>query len=376
MKKINNEELIKNFDTLYVYDNNHTDKYRLGKHIPKNNKKRILRIITLHTLKNELNFFKKYTFEYFLTKEIPKDADKNTTLALIVKNRLDEEKIIFYVFNNSKKEIENDIPFFHKNAPDGYSFFCTRNEYSQLIQFLRRSKKNKKIKPPQQEKIILEPEPNKKHFVCQICKIKFENYLEHIRSKFHEQNKMNFCDTFIRIKNTFKRIVDFHKEKKENREKEENKESNVNKELLNKTYRKKSRIRTEHRSISKLNGNENKVPNMIIENNINNNNINDETKCDSSFKENKNSINDNKLRKTNKIRIKYPNISNKENEEISLINIESILNDMKYEPVKKKKRKKSEARKSFFNDNYIYDFQKVTGKIAYFNNYLTCLKNH
>ena len=119
MKKINNEELIKNFDTLYVYDNNHTDKYRLGKHIPKNNKKRILRIITLHTLKNELNFFKKYTFEYFLTKEIPKDADKNTTLALIVKNRLDEEKIIFYVFNNSKKEIENDIPFFHKNAPDG-----------------------------------------------------------------------------------------------------------------------------------------------------------------------------------------------------------------------------------------------------------------
>ena len=369
MNNLNKEELRKNFDTLYVYDNGHTDKFRLGKHIQKNNKKRLLRIITLNTLKDEINYFQKYTFEYFLTKDLPKNADKNTTLSLIIKNRYEEEKIIYYVFNNSKKEIENDIPFFHKNAPDGYSFFCTRNEYSQLIQFLRRSKKNKKIKPPQQEKIILEPEPNKKHFVCQICKIKFENYLEHIHSKFHAQNKMNFCETFIRIKNTFKRIADFHKINKENKAKEEN---NINKELLIKTSRKKSRIRTEHRSISKINGNENKVPNMIIDNNNNN----DETKCESSFKENKNSINGDKIRKTNKIRIKYPYISNKENEEISLINIESILNNMKYEPVKKKKRKKSEARKSIFNDNYIYDFQKLTGRIAYYDNYLTCLKNH
>ena len=368
MKKLNKEELIKNFDTLYIYDNNHTDEIHLGKNISKNNKKRLLRIITLNSLKDELNYFEKNTFEYFLAKDLPKNSNKNTTLALIVKNRLEEEKIIFYVFNNSKKETENDIPFFHKNAPDGYSFFCTRNEYSQLIQFLKRSKKNKKIKSPQPEKIMLEPEPNKKHFVCQICKIKFENYLEHIRSKFHEQNKMNYCDTFLRIKDTFERIVDFNKI---NNAKGENNINQKNKEILIKTYKKKSRIR-EDKNISKANGNENKFPNLISENNNNND---DETKCDSSFKENKNS-NGEKKRKINQIKLKYPNISNKENEEITLKNIESILNDMKYETVKKKKRKKSEARKNIFNDNYIFDFQKITGKIAYFNNYLTCLKNH
>ena len=79
-------------------------------------------------------------------------------------------------------------------------------------------KKNKKIKnlqKPVQEKLELEPVPNKKHYVCQICKIKFDNYLEHIHSKFHERNKLNLKEQFLKIKKTFQRIVTFNKEKKE-----------------------------------------------------------------------------------------------------------------------------------------------------------------
>jgi hypothetical protein len=64
----------------------------------------------------------------------------------MLKNKSKEEKLIFYVFNNSKKVTDNDIPFFHKNAPEGYSYFCSKNEYSQLMSFLKKNNKNKKNK--------------------------------------------------------------------------------------------------------------------------------------------------------------------------------------------------------------------------------------
>ena len=103
-----------------------------------------MRIITIKSLQTELDYFHKNTFEYFLNNNLPINSNKKTTLALMLKNRSEEEKLIFYVFNNSKKQIDNDIPFFHKNAPEGYSCFCSKNEYSQLISFLEKNKKKKK----------------------------------------------------------------------------------------------------------------------------------------------------------------------------------------------------------------------------------------
>ena len=340
IKKLNTEELIKSFNTLYIYDNNHIWIHKLDKYNI-NSKKKVLRIITIKSLQTELDYFHKNTFEYFLNNNLPINSNKKTTLALMLKNRSEEEKLIFYVFNNSKKEIDNDIPFFHKNAPEGYSYFCSRNEYNQLISFLKKNKKIKK-KLPLPEKIVLEPAPNKRHYLCQICRVKFDNYLEHIHSKFHEQNKLNLSDTFLRIKNTFKRIVLFNQEKKE-------KYKVIS--YKRKTYYIKSELKEK-----KPNGKED----------------NDTTKCESSLKEKR------KVRNKNRSHINK-NVINpikKEDNDITLKDIETLLDSIKCRSVNEfghlKKRKKTDIlhkknKKNFFHENYNYDLQKVTGKIAYFN---------
>ena len=311
IKKLNTEELIKSFNTLYIYDNNHIWIHKLDKYNI-NSKKKVLRIITIKSLQTELDYFHKNTFEYFLNNNLPINSNKKTTLALMLKNRAEEEKLIFYVFNNSKKEIDNDIPFFHKNAPEGYSYFCSRNEYNQLISFLKKNKKN---------------------------------------SKFHEQNKLNLSDTFLRIKNTFKRIVLFNQEKKEKKEKYK---------VISykrKTYYIKSELKEK-----KPNGKED----------ISFNIQNDTTKCESSLKEKR------KVRNKNRSHINK-NVINpikKEDNDITLKDIETLLDSIKCRSVNEfghlKKRKKTDIlhkknKKNFFHENYNYDLQKVTGKIAYFN---------
>ena len=270
LKKIIKEELIKNIGTIYFYDNNHTERFKSRRQSTNSikNKKKILRIITAKTLKQEINYFHKNTFDYFLSRNLPENANKMTTLAVILKNKFEEEKIFYHVFNNSKREIENDIPFFHRNAPDGYSFFCCRDEFSQLTNFLKKNKKVKKLKKNEQEKLELEPAPNRKHYVCQICKIRFEDYLEHVHSKFHEKNKLNYNDHFLRMKNTFKRIVMFNQDKKDKNEWEK---------IKIVTYKKNKEIKE-----IKANGNENISSNIISENSNN-----DTTKCDSLLNENK-----------------------------------------------------------------------------------------
>ena len=59
--------------------------------------------------------------------------------------------------------------------------------------------------------------------MCQICKARFDNYLEHIKSNLHNKNKIKYSEAFISINNTFKRIVENNKiNNKKNKNKYEN----------------------------------------------------------------------------------------------------------------------------------------------------------
>ena len=82
IKKINMEELIKSFNTLYIYDNNHIWMYKLDK-CNINSKKKVLRIITVKSLQTELDYFHKNTFEYFLNNNLPINSNKKTTQLLL-----------------------------------------------------------------------------------------------------------------------------------------------------------------------------------------------------------------------------------------------------------------------------------------------------
>jgi hypothetical protein len=125
--------------------------------------------------------------------------------------------LISYSFNCSNKPSQNDIPFFHKDAPEGFSLFCTQDEYAQILSYIKKEEYKlklieKKQKQEEEEKILdTEPEPIKKGFICHICKTRFDNYLDHIKSKLHYDNKLKFESVFNRIKITFNRIVEFNK---------------------------------------------------------------------------------------------------------------------------------------------------------------------
>ena len=290
------------------------------------------------------------TFQFFVEKGLNKKSNQKSTICLLLKNKVKQTKdLISYSFNCCNDPSRNDIPFFHKEAPDGFSLFCTQDEYTQILSYIKKDEYKLQLiqkmqKKEEEEKILnTEPEPSKKGFICHICKTRFDNYLEHIKSKLHENNKLKYVNVFNKMKMTFNRIVEY------------NKKSN------------------------NINNNNNKINDITFQNNTIDNTT--ETTKEESFVINE----DNKICKAkNEKKKKLEKIAEKENEDIqekkediSLKEImlildsinekekENLFDNKKYN---KNKRKKNEKRKYFLNDNYILDLQKMTGKIGYFIN--------
>lgn len=303
---------MQDYGIIILYDNNNTRKI-----IVKENNNLSIRIITLNSLKKEIEFFTPKPFIYFIENGLNENSNKKSTMAVIIKNKLNENILKFFCFNNSINERENDVPFYHPNVPDGYSLFCSQFEYIQLMEFLK--KNEKKFKKEEEESLEAEPIPRKKNFLCQICKIKFGNYIEHMNSNLHAHNKLKFANIFKKIQNTFKRIVYNNEQEKINYQNEKN----------------------------------------ILDNSIITNNIT--TKCDSFIVSDEN-------KDINKKNIIDEEKSSKKDENISMKEVMKILDSINSKPINISfqlgKRKKNEKKKSLFKDNYIYDFQKITGKIS------------
>ena len=305
---------MQDYGIIILYDNNNTRKI-----IVKENNNLSIRIITLNSLKKEIEFFTPKPFIYFIENGLNEKSKKKSTIAVIIKNKLNENILKYFSFNISTNERENDVPFYHPNVPDGYSLFCSQFEYIQLMEFLK--KNEKKFKKEEEESLEAEPIPRKKNFLCQICKIKFGNYIEHINSSLHSHNKSKFANIFKKIQSTFKRIVDNNEQEKINYQNEKN----------------------------------------ILDNSIITNNIT--TKCDSFIVSDEN-------KDFNKKNITDEEKDNKKVENISMKEVMTILDsiDSKSKNISFHlgKRKKNEKNKSFFKDNYIYDLQNITGKIYHY----------
>ena len=310
-----------------------------------------MRIITVKSLTEEIDFFKPKSFNFFLENGLNKFSNPKTTIALLLKNKFKQDPIIkSFSFSNDKDVSNNDIPFYHPFAPDGFSLFCSQFEYNKIMTYIVTDEyKNKIIQKKQQSeegyKLKTEPEPNKKEFLCQICKTRFDNYLEHIKSKLHNKNKSSYINSYKRLKLTFKRIVEENKKNKILSEKNnlDNMKTKKNKKNENKNFQTDKTIKyfnnelfcpNHENKIFSRDGIENK-----LENNLNSN-VQDKEK--------------------------------KENKEISIKEILDILDTIEDKKdifpirIKAKKRKKNEN-KYFFSDNLNDNLKKITGKIAYFN---------
>jgi hypothetical protein len=304
-------------------------------------------MITINSLIEEIENFGHKSYKYFLQRGLDKKISSKNVLAIVLKNKLNEEILKYHSFNNSKFMTINDIPFFHPNAPSGYSLFCTQFEYIQLMKYLKT--KNRKIKRQiiEDESFTQEPIPSKTHFICQICKVKFHKYLEHINSRLHKQNSLQYKSLFIRIKLTFRRIIS-NIEEQNDCKKEENisvielkSSSEEDLDSNKKIIKRDKKIKIESFFINySIKGNNRE--------NINNNLVD----------------NDAKTRYVKKYEDKMDEISRN-----NILNIlENIGQNSKHSQTRIIKRKNNERNKYFFNENYIYDLQKFSDNIALFNN--------
>ena len=334
-----NKELIKDFNMIYCYDNNFFRKVSIknNKSSKKNNESNIIKIITLNSLYEEINMFESKFYDFFIAKGLNKNYSKETIICILLRNKHKKTSdLIYQNFNNSRNLEENDIPFYHPKAPDTFSLFCSEYEYKQILRHIKTEEyqiqlKEKKNKLEEEKILKEEPEPNKKEFLCQICKARFDNYLEHIKSNLHNKNKLKYNEAFTNIKNTFKRIV-------ENNNKIKNKKNN---ELI---------IEENNLLISTK---EDSVP------------INEEINKITYEKKNLEKIDE-------KAEDNYK--SQSERNEIN-INVEDILKiletiekkEMNVEKKTNKKRKKGDKIKIWNDNNYIKNIQKITGKIDYYN---------
>ena len=347
-----NDILIKNFGEVLLYNNNHIERRILNK-----NNHSIIKAITVKAFKEQIELFSPKKFNYFVEKGLKGKVNQETTIAIILKNKkLNQDIVHYHCFNCSASELKNDVPIFRPNAPDGFSMFCNQLEYLQLMNFINNAEHEKKKKKLEEEDILEdEPIPNKKHFLCQICKTHFDNYLEHLSSKIHNINKLKYSNIYDRLKLTFRRIVNFNENQKLNNNKlKEGK--NQNKKELDNFNNIESNTFVEKKE-------------RALDDNIDNINI-------ITTKEDSISVINDENKDINKEIITEYDDSIKQKSEGNNINISSqdilkILDTVHCNRIKViehfKKRNKNDINKDCSNENYIYDFQKISGKISYFN---------
>ena len=323
---------------MLFYENNYIEKRIINK-----NNDSTIKITTMESLLEIIYFLEPKSFNYFLEKGLNRECREKTTLAILTTSynkKSIKEVIKYHCFNNSKLETMNDIPLFYPDVPDGFSLFCCKLEHSQLMNYINNSKyiKKKEKKSNSEENYILEtePAPNKRHFLCQICKTKFHNYKEHMNSKLHWENRLKFMPIFQSIKATFRRIVDFN---------------NLNKRYNNyKVF--------QPMSIDIKNSLTKEASDSIIV-------INDEN----------DDCNGNKAINMEKYTKKSDEvIVLMENEEINDLNYNDILNILNSINSKKSRnnmnfpRKRGRNKKDIdFFDDYIHGLKKITGRISLFN---------
>ena len=201
-------KIIENYGDIYFNNNNHIE---IIKHNSK--MKKIVKIITLEELILELAAFDNKSINYFYGKGLDKNINPEAIISLMINTNRNKKQLESYDFSykDDKKNIYFDIPYFHKDTPEGFSAFCTDEEDGLVINHvnkkgykLRQKNKNKNM----EEIITSEPEPTKKNYICQLCLVKFDNYREHINSNEHNKNILENKNDFNKLSLTFKRIVE------------------------------------------------------------------------------------------------------------------------------------------------------------------------
>ena len=205
-------KLINNFGNIYLAYNNHIEIINHNN----NSKNKIIKVITYKELLLELSSFETKTLNYFFEHGLNKNTNQIANITLIlttIRNKTKLETHDFSYKDNNKKTIY-DVPYYHKEVPEGFSVFCTDEEFDLVMSYIKKKEANfsKNNKSKEKDKldeinILSEPEPSKKNFICQLCRSRFDNYKDHIISETHCKNIKKHKNSFNKLTLTFKRIT-------------------------------------------------------------------------------------------------------------------------------------------------------------------------
>ena len=206
--------MINNFSDIHLAYNNHIEIIKHNNNI----KNKAIKVITYKELILELSSFENKSLNFFFDHGLNKNTNQVSNITLILTTMRNKTKLETYDFSykDSNKKIIYDVPYYHKEVPEGFSVFCTDEEFELVMSYIKKKENNfQKNKIKEKEKLkeinlMSEPEPSKKNFICQLCRSRFDNYKEHILSETHCKNIKKHKNTFNKLTITFKRIVKSH----------------------------------------------------------------------------------------------------------------------------------------------------------------------
>ena len=170
-------------------------------------------LFTLANFKNKSS--KSDKLNYFIEKGLDKNINPDACISMLLKNN-NNMNITYlesydFSYKDKKQKVFYDIPYYHENVPEGFSVFCTDEEYKLVIEYVnkkrKRAKAKKNINNLNKEDISSLPEPTKKNYICHLCRVYFDNYKKHINSEKHKNMIAENKNSYKELSNTFKRIV-------------------------------------------------------------------------------------------------------------------------------------------------------------------------
>ena len=102
---------------------------------------------------------------------------------------------------------------YFEKIPSGFSPFCTLDEKRMVAKYYTHNALNYDENNIETIEVGKEPKPLKEHTFCHLCRVVYQDYLEHLETKTHKKNKKQNQDIYVRINFSFERIRTFWKDK-------------------------------------------------------------------------------------------------------------------------------------------------------------------
>ena len=123
--------MINNFSDIHLAYNNHIEIIKHNNNV----KNKAIKVITYKELILELSSFENKSLNFFFDHGLNKNTNQVSNITLILTTMRNKTKLETYDFSykDSNKKIIYDVPYYHKEVPEGFSVFPHFNAEGQFF---------------------------------------------------------------------------------------------------------------------------------------------------------------------------------------------------------------------------------------------------